>query len=230
MRRLLPVPCLTLQFCLLLVLSQSALAQGTRPPGYTDNVEEQMAQMQAKVRYGSFVDGLEVTTARRAEIDTAITAVFIERTRASRDRSSGRASAVDLEEIASAAYLRDQLAAIMSAEELAEFDGYEATFQQRQLRNNFTLQLSRVAGGLTEANREIVLEILMQNMGAGQEQVQASNRDAVDESQRQLQALMNARTEIAGRLDEAQLREAEKFLGQILSGLLTTQSMNEAEQ
>jgi len=31
-------------------------------------------------------------------------------------------------------------------------------------------------------------------------------------------------------LDEAQLREAEKFLGQILSGLLTTQSMNEAEQ
>jgi len=70
----------------------------------------------------------------------------------------------------------------------------------------------------------------MQHMGAGQEQIQASNRDAVDESQRQLQALMNARTEIAARLDEAQLREAEKFLGQILSGLLTTQSMNEAEQ
>lgn len=230
MRRLLPLPGLLLQFCLLLLLSQSALAQGTRPPGYTDNVEEQIAQMQAKVRYGGFVDSLAVGTERRAEIDSAITAVYIERTRASRDRSSGRASAVDLEAIASAAYLREQLAALMTAEELAEFDRYEATFQQRQLRNNFTLQLSRVAGGLTEANREIVLEVLMQHMGAGQERVQASNRDAVDESQRQLQALMNARMEIAGRLDEAQLREAEKFLGQILSGLLTTQSMNEAEQ
>ena len=230
MRRLLPFPGLMLQFCLLLLLSQSALAQGTRPPGYTDNVEEQMAQMQARVRYGSFIESLETSTERRAEIDSAITAVFIERTTASRDRSAGRASAVDLEEIASAAYLREQLAAIMSAEELAEFDRYEATYQQRQLRNNFTLQLARVAGGLTEANREVVLEVLMQHMGAGQEQIQASNRDAVDESQRQLQALMNARTEIAARLDEAQLREAERFLGQILSGLLTTQSMNEAEQ
>ena len=53
MRRLLPFPGLMLQFCLLLLLSQSALAQGTRPPGYTDNVEEQMAQMQAKVRTGA---------------------------------------------------------------------------------------------------------------------------------------------------------------------------------
>jgi hypothetical protein len=229
MRRLLPFPGL-MQFCLLLLLSQSALAQGTRPPGYSDNVEEQMAQMQAKVRYGGFVDSLEASTERRAEIDSVITTVFIERIRASRDRSSGRASAVDLEEIASAAYLRAQLAVIMNAEELAEYDRYEATYLQRQLRNNFTLQLARVAGGLTEVNREIVLEVLMQHMGAGQEQAQASNRDAVDESQRQLQALMNARTEIAGRLDEAQLREAEKFLGQILSGLLTTQSMNEAEQ
>jgi hypothetical protein len=92
------------------------------------------------------------------------------------------------------------------------------------------LQLSRVAGGLTEANREIVLEVLMHHMGADQEQVQTSNRDAVDESQRQLQALMNARMEIAGQLDDAQLQEAEKFLGQILSGLLTAQSMNETEQ
>ena len=230
MRRLLPFPDLILQFCLLLLLNQSAQAQGSRPRGYIGNVEEQMAQMQAKVRYGSFIDSLEVRTERRTEIDSAIIAVFIERARASRDRSSGRASAVDLEEITFAAYLREQLAAIMKAAEIASFDHYEATFQQRQLRNNFTLQLSRVAGGLTEANREIVLEVLMRHMGANQEQVQTSNRDAGDESQRQLQALMNARMEIAGQLDDAQLQEAEKFLGQILSGLLTTQSMNETEQ
>ncbi|MBU15181.1 MAG: hypothetical protein CMQ14_08855 [Gammaproteobacteria bacterium] len=230
MRRLLPFPGLILLFCLLLLLSQLVQAQGNRPPGYSGNLEEQTAQMQAKVRYGSFIDSLEVSTERRAEIDSAIIAVFIERARASRDRSSGRASSVDLEEITSATYLREQLAAIMNAEEVASFDHYEATFQQRQLRYNFTLQLSRVAGGLTEANREIVLEVLMHHMGADQEQVQTANRDAVDESQRQLQALMNARMEIAGQLDDAQLQEAEKFLGQILSGLLTAQSMNETEQ
>ena len=223
MPRLLPRGLLLL-LCLM-PLGQQAFAQ--RPPGYVDNVEEQMAQMQAKVRYGSFVDSLGVPAEHRAEIDSAITAVFVERTRASRDRTSGRASAVSLEEISSPAYLRGKLAAIMTADELAQFDSYEATYQQRQLRNNFTLQLSRIAGGLTEANREIVLEVVMRHMGANQGN--SSNIDAVNESQRQMQALMNARMEIASQLDEAQMQEAERFLTQILSGLLNNQSMNEAE-
>ena len=50
--------------------------------------------------------------------------------------------------------------------------------------------------GLNEANQETVLEIPMRHMGAGQEQVSRSNRDAVDESQRQMQALMDARMEL----------------------------------
>ena len=97
------------------------------------------------------------------------------------------------------------------------------------LRSNFTRQLARVSGGLTEANQEIVLEVLMRYMGAGQEQVNRSNRDAVDESQRQMQALMDARMELSQKLSDSQMQEAEKFLGQIITGLMTTQSMNEAE-
>ena len=61
---------LLLLLCLL-PLGQVAFAQ--RPPGYVDNVEEQMAQMQAKVRYGSFLEDLGVSAAHRAEIDSAIT-------------------------------------------------------------------------------------------------------------------------------------------------------------
>ena len=69
----------------------------------------------------------------------------------------------------------------------------------------------------------------MRHMGAGQEQVSRSNRDAVDESQRQMQALMDARMELSQLLSDSQMQEAEKFLGQIITGLMTTQSMNEAE-
>ena len=69
----------------------------------------------------------------------------------------------------------------------------------------------------------------MRHMGAGQEQVSRTNRDAVDESQRQMQALTDARMELSQLLSDSQMQEAEKFLDQIITGLMTTQSMNEAE-
>ena len=51
----------------------------------------------------------------------------------------------------------------------------------------------------------------MRYMGTGQEQVNRSNRDAVDESQRQMQALMDARMELIQKLSDSQMQEAEKF-------------------
>ena len=40
---------------------------------------------------------------------------------------------------------------------------------------------------------------------------------------------MDARMELIQKLSDSQMQEAEKFLGQIITGLMTTQSMNEAE-
>ena len=39
---------------------------------------------------------------------------------------------------------------------------------------------------------------------------------------------MDARSEIISQIDDEQMQETEKFLSQIQSGLLTSQSMNEA--
>ena len=68
---------------------------------------------------------------------------------------------------------------------------------------------------------------LMKYMGAGRIKISNSTGDAVDESQRQLQALMQARSEITTQLDQGQMQETEKFLNRIQSGLLTSQSMND---
>ena len=65
-------------------------------------------------------------------------------------------------------------------------------------------------------------------MGTGQTKGIYSSGDAVDESQRQLRALMDARSEISSKIDDEQMQETEKFLSQNKSGLLTSQSMNEA--
>lgn len=211
------------------LLISDALAQGGPPPGYVDTSQRQMAEIQAQMRYGQYLDALDTTAQRKAEIGSVITTVFLERNEASRNRTSGVISSVSLEELSSPAYLRGKVAELLTDRELRSFDEYEASFQERVLRSNFTRQLARVSGGLTEANQNIVLEVLMRYMGAGQEQVNRPNRDAVDESQRQMQALMDARMELSQLLSDSQMQEAEKFLGQIITGLMTTQSMNEAE-
>ena len=212
---------------MMLLFNCTALAQGGPPPGYTDNVDEQMAKMQVQVRYGGFLEKLSVSDSRRTQIASLITGVFVQRNAASRDISAGRATAVTMEEMTSTKYLRQRLIGVLNSEEISEFDEFELNYQQVQLRNNFNSQLSLTAPDLSEANREVVLTILMKHMGAGQTNVLSSGGGAVDESQRQLQALMNARREIIPQLSQEQMQETEKFLSRIQSGLMTSQSMNE---
>ena len=212
---------------MMLLFNCTALAQGSPPPGYTDNVDEQMAKMQVQVRYGGFLEKLSVSDSRRTQIASLITGVFVQRNAASRDISAGRATAVTMEEMTSTKYLRQRLIGVLNSEEISEFDEFELNYQQVQLRNNFNSQLSLTAPDLSEANREVVLTILMKHMGAGQTKVSSSGGGAVDESQRQLQALMNARREIILQLSQEQMQETEKFLSRIQSGLMTSQSMNE---
>ena len=214
-------------FCALL-LSTAAVGQSGPPPGYSDNIDEQMAKMQVQVRYGGFLGNLSISDSRRADINSAITAVFVERNQASRNISAGVATPMTMEEITSPDYLRNQLLGVLTRDELLAFDEFEDSYLQVQLRNNFNSQLTRTAPGLRETNKELVLEILMKHMGAGQARDTYSGGSAVDESQRQLRALMAARSEIVSQLEDEQMREVEKFLGQIQSGLFTSQSMNEA--
>ena len=90
-------------FCALL-LSMNASGQSGPPPGYSNNIDEQMAEMQVQVRYGGFLGNL--SDSRREDINSAITAVFVERNKASRNISAGVATSLAMEEIASPDYLR----------------------------------------------------------------------------------------------------------------------------
>ena len=104
------------------LLISSALAQGGPPPGYVDNSQRQMAEMQAQMRYGQFLDALGATAERKAEIGSVITTVFVERNRASRKRASGVVSSISLEELSSPAYLRGRVTEMLSDQELQSFD------------------------------------------------------------------------------------------------------------
>ncbi len=201
--------------------------QSNRPPGSAMDMARQMAEMQANVRYGEFVDSLNLNDNQEAPIRSAITDVFVERVAASRLRSTGTSSNLDLEQITSSAYLRERLSAVLNTEQLITFDNYEAGFLQMQLRNTFAQDVSRHAPELTDSNRELVLDTVVKHLGGNLQEGLNPQADAISETQRQLMALTMARRELLDVLDEEQMMEASKFLNQVQSGMVQSQTMNE---
>lgn len=200
---------------------------GSRPPGSNNDIARQMAEMQANVRYGEFVDSLQLDTADRERVSNAIANVFAERVEVSRQRASGVRTTANLEDIATSDYLREQLVPALNDAQLKLFDQYEASFQQRQQRNTFAQELARYSPALSESDRQTVLDVVLKHLGGNIREGLNPQANAVTETQRQLAVLTAARMELRQQLGEDQMMEAEKFLSRIQSGMVQSQTMNE---
>lgn len=200
---------------------------GSRPPGSNNDIARQMAEMQANVRYGEFVDSLQLDDADREAVRDVVANVFAERVEVSRQRASGVRTTANLEEIATADYLREQLISVLNDSQLDLFDQYEAGFQQRQQRNTFAQELARYAPALSESDRQTVLDVVLKHLGGNIREGLNPQANAVTETQRQLAVLTAARMELRQQLGEDQMMEAEKFLSRIQSGMVQSQTMNE---
>ncbi len=201
-----------------------------RPPNSSQDMGLQMARMQANSRYGEFVASLPASTADKNRVSEVIAQVFVERIQISQARSSGRAGAADLERVGSPEYLREQLAAVLNAEQMTVYDEYEAGFQAQQMRKTFAQDINRFAPALNEVSRELVLDALIKHLGTNLRSDLRADADAVSNAQRQLVALGNARAEILPQLDEEQAYDAEKLLTRIRSAMVQSQAMNEGAE
>lgn len=200
---------------------------GNRPPGSRMDIARQMAEMQANIRYGDFVESLQLDESAESDVRDAIASVFAERVEVSRQRASGAGSDVSLEEIASTAYLREQLATLLNDSQLQQFDAYEASFQELQQRNLFALELAQVAPALNQNDRDLVLDVVLKHLGVNLSEGLNPQANAVSETQRQLAVLTAVRVELRDKLGQAEMQEAEKFLGRIATGMIQSQTMNE---
>jgi len=111
------------------------------------------------------------------------------------------------------ARLREQLATVLTPEEMARWEEYESTLDERILEKQYDMQLGMLAPGLTPENRELVRDVLVEEFLAGQQ----NPRGVTDIQQgidMQVDALERTRTRLAesGQLDEAQLAEVDKFV------------------
>jgi hypothetical protein len=116
-------------------------------------------------------------------------------------------------EKAGKARLKEQLAGVLSPQEVAQWEEYEDTLEERILNQQVDMQMGMLASGLTPENRELVRGVLVEETLAAQ---QGSGR--IDNVQQgidgQLGAFERTRERIAesGQLDEAQLAEFDKFI------------------
>lgn len=188
------------------------------------NPFEQMAQMQVSAQYGELLRLFD--EGRRSEIEAAMITVFGQRMELSSQMTTANANPTELARISTSDYLREELSNVLSRQELQLFDDFHSGTSERQLRNTYGEQLAQAAPAVTEANREVVLDTMVEHMLL--ERTDISDPEAMITAQ--LQSLMNVRAELETRLDPAQFMEADRFLNQVRSNLYRNRDMYEAMQ
>lgn len=227
----------------LLAASAASGQQDARPSNVPDDIRamieqsqansgvDSMALMQVDVQFGEFLSTLNNQPAKRDAVEKALIAVISERVAMSNEVASGQGNAAALETLSSYAYLRGQLAPLLDRDELALLDEQQGAIAQRNLRRNYGEQLTRLAPDVTEANREMILDILVDAMLFRRDEAEQRNQLAPDEIvNQQLMSLREAREKLQGELTGLQLEQVNSFLNQLRSNLFLNQSMYDSVQ
>ena len=192
---------------------------------------EQTARMQMSVQFGEFLDTLASEPQRKGLIEAALVAVLSERAELSSRVTAGQASATELSAVSDYAYLRARVAPLLSATELSVLDNRRSGPSDAQLKQDYAAELARTAGGLTEANRELVLDTLIRHNRIAAGDAADAGQLSVDELViRQSQSLMNVREELQSHFSGEQLQQVTTFLNQLQANLYMNRSMTDVEQ
>lgn len=188
---------------------------------------EQMARMQVDMQYGDFLNALDGGSRKRQRVEDAIVDVISERAEKSTLAVTGGVGPGELETISSYAYLRGQLAPLLSDSELETLDAQQGTMAEQQLRRNYTEQMARVAPDITDANREMLLDTLVRFMLYSETENQAARLTAEQLVNQNLMALRSAREELQSQFSGVQLQQVNAFLDLIRSNLFLSAAMDE---
>lgn len=192
---------------------------------------DSMARMQVDVQFGEFLASLADNPDQYSAVQQALIDIISERAELSARVASGRGEVAELETLSSYAYLRGQLAPLLDQAALRLLDAQQGAVAERNLRLNYGEQLTRLAPDLTDANREMVLDVLVPAMLFRQENADSRNQLSPEEVvNQQLMSLRDAREELQPRLSGDQLDQVNQFFNQIRANLFLNQSMYNAPQ
>jgi hypothetical protein len=184
------------------------------------------AQFSVPAMYGRLFKQLNLPPETEARVREILVDSMANQVAASFDAMNNKA---DPEEIrknmeAHGQKLRDELATVLTEEELAVFDEYEANKGRRMLESSLDMQLSMFAGGLTEENQTmfrdvIVEEMLAEGVGIDDPENYTNPGSVMD---RQAAAFQRARDRVVPVVDEGQAAHIDAFVQQ-MAGMMETQ-------
>lgn len=192
---------------------------------------EQTARIQVNLQFGDFLNTLISDPQRRSRVEAAFIEVFSERAQLSSKVISGQAGSAELAAVSDYAYLRSRVASLLNPAELRALDSQRGGPSDEQRKNDYAEELSRTAGGLSEANRELVLDTVIKHIRMGEEDAaepgQLSVNDLVNQ---QSKSLMAARMDLQSQLRGDQLEQANAFLSQLQANLAMNRAMTDEPQ
>ncbi|MCH7908307.1 MAG: hypothetical protein IIB38_01675 [Candidatus Hydrogenedentes bacterium] len=133
-----------------------------------------MGTMMTEMQYGDFISSLDVSPETREEVRNLIMGTLKETFDTVYE---GDAEPFAESTMFSNAELRTELETILTPEQLAEFDAYEENLSEHMMRQSTNMQLQMLAGGLTEENRELVTEILVEEFSAAFDDIDEESFD-----------------------------------------------------
>ncbi len=183
------------------------------------NMARMSAQMSIPTMYGGLFKELNLPPETEAEVREMMIDSLSEQVTQGFDAMNAKGDPEEMRKNmeAQGKKLRDQLATVLTADELAVFDEYEANKERRMLESGIDVQLSMFAQGLTEENRTAFRDVIVEEMTAqggwmNNPEVYANPGGAID---RQIAAFHAARDRMAPTLDAGQAAEVEAFVRQM---------------
>jgi hypothetical protein len=129
--------------------------------------------------------------------------------------------------------LRDALSAVLPDQELAYYDEYEDGMQERMIRQSYDMQLSMFAGELTEENRALALDFIVDEMSA-LEEAGGAPTNTEDGQAAQFQGVIDMFDSVSAQLfeilPEDQYAAFERFAEQQANQMRLVQQMFDQSQ
>jgi len=184
---------------------------------------EYSARASVDMLYGGFFDEVDLPEDVADQVREVITSSMTEQITLGMEMAKGGLDSTGQKDTEKdrTERLRTDLAQLLTADELAIWDEYEATKEERMLTRQYDMQLGMFAGGMAPENRELAADILVDEILALDDRER--DPDAAKGMRAQLdgqrQAFANARERLAEYVDEKELAHFDRFIEQQESAL-----------
>jgi len=193
-----------------------------------DTQFEQTARVQIDVQYGDFLRSLAAQPIKRNRVEAVLVELFSERAELSLRVAQNQASPDQLKVITQYEYVRSRLEPLLTMAELGVIDAQRGGATDQQLKNGYAEELSRTTGNLNDADKDLLLDIIVKHIRMAQGETGRMNAQSVEELiEKQGASFMHARMEMESLFDEVQLEQVDQFMGRLHNNLYRNRSMSD---